>query len=237
MSPRLFPALAALWLLPLLAAATVVPPVTPAPHVAAVPEPAPPPPPPPRVMLVTTQGEIVLELDAAAAPKSVENFLSYARDGHYNGTVFHRVVPGLLMQAGAFTPDLQQKPTRPPVPSEADNGLANRRGTVAAAHDRGDVDSATSQFFINLGDNPAFDRKGGDAGTGGYTVFGRVVLGMDVVERIAAQPTSAQGPFTGWVPTVPVVIERVQMVDAPAPTPAIDPAAPPAPPPTPEPRP
>lgn len=176
--------------------------------------------PAPRVRLVTSLGEITLELDAVAAPRTVANFLAYARDGHYNGTVFHRVVPGLLVQGGGFTPDLQPKPTRAPVPNEAGNGLSNRRGTIAAARDRGVADSATTQFFINLADNPAFDRKDEQGPyTSGYAVFGRVVQGMEVLDRIAAVPTGAQGPFTGWVPQVPVVIERV-VVLPPPPAPA-----------------
>jgi len=185
---------------------------------------------PPRVLLVTSAGEILVELDAAAAPKTVENFLAYARDGHYNGTIFHRVVPGLLLQGGGFTPDLQQKPSRAPVPSEAGNGLGNRRGTLAAARDRGVADSATAQFFINLADNPQFDHGDGDSAyTGGYAVFGRVVQGLEVVDRIAAVPTSAQAPFSGWVPVTPVVIERVQLLEpakpaAPASEPAVVPA-------------
>lgn len=201
-------------LLPLSAAAAVVAP-------AAVPAPAEPPAPAPaapRVLLVTSMGEITLELDAAAAPRTVENFLAYARDGHYNGTVFHRVVPGLLVQAGGFTPDLQPKPSRAPVPNEAGNGLSNRRGTVAAARDRGVVDSATTQFFINLVDNPKLDFQSADSPyTAGYAVFGRVVQGLEVVDRIAAVPTGAQGPFAAWVPTTPVVIERVQLLEPVAP--------------------
>ncbi|GAB2659957.1 peptidylprolyl isomerase [Arenimonas aestuarii] len=197
-------------LLPLAALAS------PSPVPPAMPEPAgeTAPPPAPRVLLVTTLGEITLELDAAAAPRTVENFLAYARDGHYNGTIFHRVVPGLLVQAGGFTPDLQAKPTRAPVPNEAGNGLSNLRGTIAAARDRGVSDSATMQFFINLADNPAFDRKD-ETGpyTSGYAVFGRVVQGLDVVDRIAAVPTGSQGPFNGWVPTTPVLIERVQLLE------------------------
>lgn len=197
-------------LLPLAAfASPTLPPAVPEPAAEATPAP-----PAPRVLLVTTLGEITLELDAAAAPRTVENFLAYARDGHYNGTIFHRVVPGLLVQAGGFTPDLQAKPTRAPVPNEAGNGLSNQRATIAAARDRGVSDSATTQFFINLADNPAFDRKD-DASpyTSGYAVFGRVVQGMDVIERIAAMPTGSQGPFNGWVPTTPVVIERVQILE------------------------
>lgn len=213
------------------AQAAPVPPTNPAPAASATasptkpvagtsgieaPAPAPPasaPAPSPRVLVVTSIGEITLELDAAAAPKTVENFLAYARDGHFNGTIFHRVIPGLLVQAGAFTPDLQQKPSRAPVASEAGNGLSNRRGTVAAARDRGVVDSATAQFFINLVDNPKLDATGDESPyTAGYAVFGRVVLGLDVVDRIAAVPTSAQAPFPAWVPVTPVVIERVVLL-------------------------
>ncbi len=201
----------ALLMLPLLAQAAVGPPAAPAP----VAEPA------PvvaanlqRVLLVTSMGEILVELDATAAPATVANFLAYAREGHYNGTVFHRVIPGLLVQAGAFTPDLQQKPSRAPVASEAANGLLNTRGTLAAARDRGVVDSATAQFFFNLVDNPKLDRSSDDSAyTAGYTVFGRVLQGLEVVDRIAAVPTGAQGPFPAWVPVVPVVIERVQLLD------------------------
>lgn len=214
MPPRLSLLLALL--LPVSAAA--VAPATP-PVPAETPAPAPTPAPPsPRVLLVTSMGEITLELDAAAAPRTVENFLAYARDGHYNGTVFHRVVPGLLVQAGGFTPDLQPKPSRAPVPSEAANGLSNRRGTVAAARDRGVTDSATTQFFINLVDNPKLDHQSPDSPyTAGYAVFGRVVQGLEVVDRIAAVPTGAQGPFPAWVPTTPVVIERVQLLEPVAP--------------------
>ncbi|WP_146910376.1 peptidylprolyl isomerase [Arenimonas daejeonensis] len=209
--------LACLWLLPVCAhaAATPVPTSGPEPAEAAAPA--------PRVLLVTSLGEITIELDAVAAPRTVENFLAYARDGHYNGTVFHRVVPGLLVQGGAFTPDLQQKPSRTPVPNEAGNGLSNRRGTVAAARDRGVSDSATTQFFINLADNHHFDRQDGDSPyTAGYAVFGRVLQGLDVLDRIAALPTSARGPFPGWVPDTPVLIERVQVLAPAAPVAPVD---------------
>lgn len=208
----------ALLLVPMLAGATVVPATLPAPLPQAGPSEAPPA--SPRVLLVTSMGEILVELDAAAAPATVQNFLAYARDGHYNGTTFHRAIPGLLVQGGAFTPDLQQKPSRAPVASEAGNGLSNRRGTLAAARDRGVVDSATAQFFINLADNAKFDQTdAGSAYTAGYTVFGRVLQGLEVVDRIAAVPTHAQGPFPAWVPEVPVVIERVELLP-PAPAPA-----------------
>lgn len=180
---------------------------------------APAPVPSPRVRLVTTMGEIVIELDAAAAPRTVENFLAYAREGHYNGTVFHRVVPGLLVQGGGFTADLQPRPSRAPIPNEAGNGLLNRRGAIAAARDRGVSESATTQFFINLADNPNLDPSPGDSPyTAGYAVFGRVVLGLEVLDRIAAVPTGAQGAFSGWVPTTPVLIERVDLLE-PATTP------------------
>lgn len=210
MSLRL-PMLFVLLLAPLLAGATVAPVVVPVPAAPSQPAPVPA---SPRVLLVTSMGEILVELDAAAAPATVENFLSYARDGHYNGTTFHRAIPGLLLQGGAFTPDLQQKPSRAPVASEAGNGLSNRRGTLAAARDRGVVDSATAQFFFNLADNPKFDQTdAGSAYTAGYTVFGRVLQGLDVVDRIAAVPTEAKGPFPAWVPQVPVVIERVDVLE------------------------
>ncbi|KAA2285876.1 peptidyl-prolyl cis-trans isomerase [Arenimonas fontis] len=178
----------------------------------------------PRVLMVTSLGELLLELDPVAAPRTVANFLAYATEGHYNGTVFHRVVPGLLAQGGGFTPDLQQKPVRDPVPHEGGNGLPHRRGSIAAARDRGVLDSATTQFFINLADNPQFEgRPGGDPYTAGYAVFGRVVQGMEVLDRIAAVPTGAQGPFPAWVPQTPVVIERVQVIGAaPAASPAAD---------------
>ena len=214
-------------LAPLAAGATVTPQPTTTPAPVNTPAPA-----PPRVLLVTSLGEITLELDAAAAPETVENFLAYARDGHYNGTVFHRVIPGLLVQAGAFTPDLQQKPSRAPVRHEGDNGLSNRRGTVAAARDRGVLDSATAQFFFNLVDNPKLDQTApGDPYTAGYAVFGRVLQGLDVIDKMAAVPTGAQGPFAAWVPVVPVVIERVQVLGPlpPAAIPAVEPAAEPEP--------
>lgn len=227
MSVRL-PMLFALLLAPLLAGATVAPAALPAAPAQTAPAPVSPPP-SPRVLLVTSMGEILVELDAAAAPATVENFLAYARDGHYNGTTFHRAIPGLLVQGGAFTPDLQQKPSRAPVASEAGNGQSNRRGTLAAARDRGVVDSATAQFFFNLADNPKFDQTdAGTAYTAGYTVFGRVLQGLEVVDRIAAVPTGAKGPFPAWVPVVPVVIERVELLP-PAPAPAATPTPTPGP--------
>lgn len=162
----------------------------------------------PRVALETSAGRIVLELDPGRAPQTVANFLAYVDAGHYNGTIFHRVVPHLLIQGGAYTIDLQPKPERAPIPNEAGNGLSNLRGTVAAARRPDTPDSATSQFYINVVDNPQFDRS--DANhplLAGYAVFGRVIEGMDVVDRIREVETGPGGPFAARVPKTPVVIE------------------------------
>ncbi|MBI5511064.1 MAG: peptidylprolyl isomerase [Deltaproteobacteria bacterium] len=142
----------------------------------------------PQVVLETSLGKIVLELDEAKAPLSVKNFLKYVDDGHYNGTVFHRVIPDFMIQGGGFSADLKQKPTNPPVKNEADNGLKNLRGTVSMAR-TGVVDSATAQFFINTVDNAMLDHRSKDQGGYGYAVFGKVVEGMDVVDKIRATPT------------------------------------------------
>ena len=174
----------------------------------------------PRVKLETSKGAIVLELDAAAAPKTVENFLAYVRQGHYDGTIFHRVIPNFMIQGGGFTPAMEQKPTGKPIPNEAGNGLKNLRGTVAMAR-TSKVDSATAQFFINLVDNPYLDHRDDTPSGFGYCVFGRVVEGMDVVDAIAAVPTGVRrvtDPRTGRavpfkdVPVEPVVILRAQVL-------------------------
>ena len=166
----------------------------------------------PRVSLHTSQGDIVVELYPDKAPKTVENFLTYAREGFYNGTIFHRVIDDLLIQGGAYTADLQKKPTHPSIPDESNNGLSNQRGTIVAA--RGHVPtSATSEFFINLVDNPRLDyvSEANDY-TWGYAVFGKVVTGMDVVDKIRAVKTHPQGKFTADVPLTPVVIEHVDIL-------------------------
>lgn len=169
--------------------------------------------PAPRVLLATTLGEITVELYPDKAPRTVENFLQYAQEGFYNGTIFHRVIDNLLIQGGAFTPDLRQKPARAPIPNEANNGLSNLRGTVAAARMPSDPHSATSQFFINVVDNPRLDFSGEtSAYTWGYAVFGRVVQGMEVVDRIRAVETGPQEPFPRDVPKTPVIIERVTIL-------------------------
>lgn len=168
----------------------------------------------PRVELQTSLGRIVLELYPEKAPRTVANFLSYVRDGHYNGSVFHRVIADLLIQGGAFTADLQQKPERAPIPNEANNGLSNLRGTLSAARRASEKDSATAQFFINSVDNRQLDYRG-DATPmlTGFCVFGRVVEGMDVVDKIRMVPTAARLPFPADVPVMPVVMERVSVVE------------------------
>lgn len=180
----------------------------------------------PRVALHTNMGDIVLELDPAKAPVSVENFLQYVRDGHYNGTIFHRVIDNFMAQGGGFTADLQQKPTRAPIKNEANNGLSNLRGTVAMAR-TSEPHSAAAQFFINVVDNPRLDfvSEQNDF-TWGYTVFGKVVEGMETVDKIRAVETGPQGPFARDVPKTAVTIESAEILAAPA---AAAPAAAPAP--------
>lgn len=170
--------------------------------------------PAPRVALHTNLGDIVIELEAAKAPISSENFLAYVKDGYYNGTVFHRVIDNFMAQGGGYTADLQPKPTRAPIRNEASNGLSNLRGTLAMAR-TGEPHSANSQFFINLVDNPRLDYVSDENGmTWGYAVFGKVVEGMDVVDKIRAIPTGGQGPFHSDVPTQAVVIERAEVLAA-----------------------
>jgi peptidyl-prolyl cis-trans isomerase A (cyclophilin A) len=159
---------------------------------------------PPRVELVTTMGTIEVQLDPPRAPKTVANFLQYVKDDFYAGTIFHRVIPGFMIQGGGFTASMQQKPTRPPIPLESKNGLKNLRGTIAMAR-TSDPNSATSQFFINLVDNASLDYPQPDGH--GYAVFGRVVKGMDVVDRIAKVATENAGPMQN-VPVTPVVIKQ-----------------------------
>jgi cyclophilin family peptidyl-prolyl cis-trans isomerase len=163
----------------------------------------------PRVAFETSMGRIVFELYPDKAPKTVANFLAYVEDGHYNGTIFHRVIGNFLVQGGAYTPDMQQKPERAPVASEAANGLSNLRGTLAAARRSSDPNSATAQFFINTVDNRPLDWRGdASAESAGYCVFGRVVEGLDVLDRIRVVPTGARAPFPADVPVTPVLVER-----------------------------
>ena len=198
----------------------------------AAPAAAPPPPAPqpaptgPIVALEVAQGRtalgtITLALDEEKAPNTVRNFLKYVRSGHYEGTVFHRVIPGFMIQGGGFTPELEEKPNQGPIKSEARNGLRNSRGTLAMARTN-DPDSADSQFFINLRDNHRLDYGIGGAG---YTVFGRVVEGMEVVDRIAMVPTSSRGQHQN-VPQMAVVIKKAREVEAEAAKPALEPPKP-----------
>jgi cyclophilin family peptidyl-prolyl cis-trans isomerase len=163
-----------------------------------------------KVKLDTSMGDIVIELDAAKAPKSVDNFLKYVKAGHYDGTVFHRVIPNFMIQGGGMTADMKEKPTRAPIPLESRNGLNNARGTVAMAR-TGIPDSATSQFFINVKDNDFLDYSGESPQGWGYAVFGRVVEGQDVVDKIRKVRTGNAGGHQN-VPLDAVVIEKAERV-------------------------
>jgi len=170
------------------------------------------------VKLHTNHGIITLELDAEKAPKTVENFLQYVRDGFFDGTIFHRVIDGFMIQGGGFEPGMMQKPTRSPIKNEADNGLANAVGTIAMARTN-DPHSATAQFFINVKDNAALDYKSSTPQGWGYAVFGKVIDGMEVVDKIRQVPTGAGGPGNRFsdVPATPVVLESVTILPVPAP--------------------
>jgi len=186
----------------------------------------------PRVEIRTTLGTVVLELDRNAAPKTVDNFLDYVRSGFYDGTVFHRVIKNFMAQGGGFDQSLNQKPTRPPIANESEQaekgGLRNDRGTIAMAR-TSDPHSATAQFFINFKDNGFLNHSAAQAQVPpvckvpnpvagcarygwGYTVFGRVVSGMDVVDKMAEVPTGSGGPFPSDVPRTPIVIERATLL-------------------------
>ncbi len=161
------------------------------------------------IKLATTHGDILIELDHDQAPKTCTNFEQYVRDGHYDGTLFHRVIDGFMIQGGGLNEDMIPKPTRPPVENEAANGLKNRAGTLAMARTNA-PHSATSQFFINVADNGFLDYPGQDGW--GYCVFGRVTQGMDVVNRIKAVPTTVRHGHRD-VPAENVVIEKAEILD------------------------
>lgn len=161
----------------------------------------------PRVTLATNAGDIVLELDPRSAPVTVENFLQYVRDGHYDGTIFHRVINGFMIQGGGYTPELTARPTRAAIMNEAPNGLKNKRGTIAMARTN-DPHSATAQFFINVADNASLDHVATtDSRSWGYAVFGKVVGGEDVVDKIRNTPTRREGAFEN-LPVEAVIIEK-----------------------------
>lgn len=160
-----------------------------------------------HVLLTTSVGNIELELDAQKAPLSVQNFITYVNEGFYNNTTFHRVIPGFMVQGGGFTATLHQKSTHPPIRNEADNGLRNQRGTLAMAR-TAEKDSATSQFFINIADNAFLDHGQRDFG---YAVFGKVVKGMEVADKISQVKTENVGPYQN-VPSTPVALLSAKVV-------------------------
>ena len=167
----------------------------------------------PQVEIRTNSGNIVLELYPDKAPKTVENFLGYVKDGHYKGTLFHRIIPGFMIQGGGFDKAFKQKATRQPVENEAANGLKNELGTVAMAR-TSDPQSASAQFFINVGDNAFLNYTAPTQRGYGYTVFGKVIRGIEVVNKIAATPTGSGGPFPTDVPKESVIIEEIKLITA-----------------------
>ena len=177
-----------------------------------------------KATIETSMGSITVELDDAKAPITVKNFLDYAASGHYDGTIFHRVIDGFMIQGGGFTKAMDQKPTKAPIKNEASNGLANKRGTIAMARTMV-VDSATSQFFINLVDNDFLNFRAPTPQYYGYAVFGKVTDGMDVVDKIAKVKTGFAGPHQN-VPEEPVVIKKVHVAAEPAAPKAPAPQAP-----------
>lgn len=163
------------------------------------------------VIIRTTFGEIAVELDAEKAPKTVENFLGYVLDGFYDGTIFHRVIDNFMIQGGGFDTDMQQKPTREPIENEADNGLKNDSGTIAMARTM-EPHSATAQFFINVKDNDFLNHSGKNMQGWGYTVFGKVVRGSEVLDKIRGVPTTSRNGHQD-VPADPVIIETVEIIE------------------------
>ena len=161
----------------------------------------------PSVLFKTSEGDIRVELYPEKAPKTVANFLDYVKSGQYSGTIFHRVIPGFMIQGGGYTTSYAEKPTRAPIPLEARNGLKNTTGTIAMAR-TSDPDSATAQFFINTVDNAGLDYPNPDGN--GYAVFGKVVSGMDVVKKIEGVATTTRGPYEN-VPTMPVTIKKATL--------------------------
>src|SRR5688572_27582113 len=163
----------------------------------------------PRVRVVTSAGNFVIELDRNRAPRTVEAFLKYVKEGFYSGVIFHRVVAGFIAQAGGYTPDMQPKPVTENVVNESGNGLSNLRGSVGFARSN-DPHSGTSQFYVNLADNVDLNPR---PTRWGYAVFGKVIEGMEVVDDIGHRPTGGGGPFTANVPVEPIIIERVELLE------------------------
>jgi peptidyl-prolyl cis-trans isomerase B (cyclophilin B) len=165
----------------------------------------------PMVRLQTSMGAIAIQLDREKAPETVANFLEYAREGFYDSTLFHRVIDGFMVQGGGFGPGMRKKSARPPIENEADNGLSNKAGTIAMAR-TADPHSATSQFYINVADNPFLDFKAPTREGWGYCVFGEVVEGQEVLDRIRQTPTTSRGGHEN-VPIDDVVLEHVEIVE------------------------
>ena len=161
-----------------------------------------------KVVLATSEGDITIELDREKAPRTVDNFIQYVKSGHYDGTIFHRVIDNFMIQGGGMQPSMIEKATRAPIPLESRNGLQNLRGTVAMARTMV-PDSATSQFFINVRDNAFLDAANARDGNG-YAVFAKVVAGMDIVDRIKAVPTTSRGPHQN-VPVTPIIIRKASL--------------------------
>lgn len=166
------------------------------------------------IKVETNHGSFILALYADKAPKTVENFLKYMDSGFYNNTIFHRIIPGFVVQGGGFTKDFKRKSTRPPIYNEAKNGLSNRRGTIAMARTL-DPHSATSQFYINLADNKNLDHRSEAPAEWGYAVFGEIISGMDVIDKIAQLTTGPGGHFQSDVPITPVIISNMSLTSAP----------------------
>jgi len=166
---------------------------------------------PPRVLIQTSLGDITLQLDSAKAPRSVQNFLQYVNAGFYDGTIFHRVIKTFMIQGGGYTQAYRKKPTNKPIPNEAGNGLKNMRGTVAMAR-TSHPHSATAQFFINVVDNPFLDHTSPSPRGWGYAVFGKVIKGMEVVDKIRNVATGPGGPFPKDAPRTQVIIKKVSVI-------------------------
>lgn len=164
-----------------------------------------------KMLIQTSMGDITIELDREHAPKTVENFVNYISKGFFDGTVFHRVIPNFMIQGGGFTEDLKQKATDAPIQNEANNGLKNKRGTIAMAR-TSDPHSATAQFFINTVDNDFLNHTSPTGSGWGYTVFGKVTQGLDVVDAIGKVSTGSSGMFSSDVPKTPVVIKKITLV-------------------------
>ena len=171
----------------------------------------------PKVLIETSLGDVTLELDHIHAPATVDNFLRYVNEGHFDGTVVYRVVPGFVIQAGSYDADVQARATHEPIALEANNGLKNVRGAVAMARSA-EPASATAEFFIDLADNPRLDHKAGDSDNStGYAVFGKVIAGMDVVDKIASVRLGDHGPMPGAAPVDPILIRQVSLLPSTAP--------------------